>query len=298
MRLNEGDNVFDDTVSIRKEESQYLRTAIINMIPFTNVQFDIGSVGYKAESGDMDVFVDQDKIMEHFGSKDAKTAKQALAKFIHDQGYDVAIKGRNVHVRMYDSQKMPVQIDVMVIPNSEEVAPWHQHGPRGSYNDKEFKGATLFIIMNSIGKALGLKFDAFSGQLKSRETNEVVATGRDNVAKILLNPNATGNDLNTVKSIYAALQNDPQKDQKLSQAREDAKKGIIQLPESKTRDPWYRDVMSTVIVEAARIEHPEDYLLDGSKSSAIAAVDGMLSLAKEMAKAPKDVDQHFDSTTI
>jgi hypothetical protein len=86
--------------------------------------------------------------------------------------------------------------------------------------------------MNSIGKALGLKFDAFGGKLMRRDNNEVVARSRDDVAKILLNPNATGNDLNSVKSIMQALANDPNKEAKLAQARDDAAKGIITLPES------------------------------------------------------------------
>jgi len=63
-----------------------------------------------------------------------------------------------------------------------------------------------------------------------RDDNAVVAKDRDDVAKILLNPNATADDLNSVKSILKALANDPERDAKLAQARESAAKGIINLP--------------------------------------------------------------------
>jgi len=46
----------------------------------------------------------------------------------------------------------------------------------------------------------------------------------------LLNPDATADDLNSVKSILRALKDDPERDAKLAQARESAAKGIINLP--------------------------------------------------------------------
>jgi hypothetical protein len=232
MILLEGGNVFADVVDIKREYAKDLINSIKQLLPGFDLQFDIGSVGYKVQSGDMDVFMDQDQVVAKFKSKDEKTAKQSLAQFVQAKGFETAVKGRNVHVRMPLPDGTFAQVDLMVIPDSADVAPWHQHGPRGSYDDPSFKGAQNFILMNSIGKALGLKFDAFGGKLLRRDNNEVVARGRDDVAKILLNPNATGDDLNSVKTILKALENDPKKDAKLAQAREDAAKGIITLPES------------------------------------------------------------------
>ena len=232
MILLEGGNVFADVVDIKREYPKDLINSIQQLLPGFDLQFDIGSVGYKVQSGDMDVFMDQDEVVNKFKSKDEKAAKQSLAQFVQAKGFETAVKGRNVHVRMPLPDGTFAQVDLMVIPDSADVAPWHQHGPRGSYDDPSFKGAQNFILMNSIGKALGLKFDAFGGKLLRRDNNEVVARGRDDVAKILLNPNATGDDLNSVKTILKALENDPKKDAKLAQAREDAAKGIITLPES------------------------------------------------------------------
>jgi hypothetical protein len=232
MILLEGGNVFADVVDIKREYAKDLINSVKQLLPGFDLQFDIGSVGYKVQSGDMDVFMDQDQVVAKFKSKDEKTAKQSLAQFVQAKGFQTSIKGRNVHVRMPLPDGTFAQVDLMVIPDSSDVAPWHQHGPRGSYDDPSFKGAQNFILMNSIGKALGLKFDAFGGKLMRRDNNEVVARSRDDVAKILLNPNATGNDLNSVKTILKALENDPKKDAKLAQAREDAAKGLITLSES------------------------------------------------------------------
>ena len=232
MILLEGGNEYHDVVDIKREYAKDLINSIKQLLPGFDLQFDIGSVGYKVQSGDMDVFMDQDEVINKFKAKDEKAAKQSLEQFIQAKGFQTAIKGRNVHVRMPLSDGTFAQVDLMVIPDSSAVAPWHQHGPRGSYEDPAFKGSQNFILMNSIGKALGLKFDAFGGKLMRRDNNEVVARSRDEVAKILLNPNATGNDLNTVKTILKALENDPKKDAKLAQARDDATKGLITLPES------------------------------------------------------------------
>ena len=232
ITLKEGGNVFPDVVDIKQEYAKDLINSIKQLLPGFDLQFDIGSVGYKIQSGDMDVFMDQDEVVNKFKSKDEKSAKQSLAQFVQAKGFDTSVKGRNVHVRMPLPDGTFAQVDLMVIPDSADVAPWHQHGPRGSYDDPGFKGAHNFILMNSIGKALGLKFDAFGGKLMRRDNNEVVARSRDEVAKILLNPGATGNDLNSVKTIMRALANDPDKEAKLAQAREDAAKGLITLPES------------------------------------------------------------------
>lgn len=246
INLKEGGNVFPDAVDIKKEYAKDLIASIKQLLPGFTLHFDIGSVGYKIASGDMDIFLDQDEVVAKFKAKDEKTAKQSLSQFIQAKGFETAIKGRNVHVRMPLPDGTAAQVDLMVIPDSAEVAPWHQHGPRGSYDDPSFKGSHIFILMNSIGKALGLKFDAFGGKLMRRDNNEVVARNRDDVAKILLNPAATGDDLNSVKSIMRALANDPNKDAKLAQAREDEQKGLITLQES-TPAPvgsstWFRNI--------------------------------------------------------
>ncbi len=263
-KLTEGGNVFDDAGPIKKEfvpsiidDIQALMPRGLTIIPH------IGSAGFKVESGDMDVFVDAGTLIKLTGTKDEKTARVALRQYIEKQGYQCALTGRNVHVRMPTPAGTFVQVDVMVIPNAEKVAPFHQHGPSGQYDDPAFKGGQLFILYSSIAKALGLKFSPFEGKLVDRTTNEVVADSKDEVAKILLNPKATASDLSNVKTILKALSNDPLKDEKLAQAREDAKKGLITLPESRTQsDHWYRRTVESL--EAIGEKAPSPGFVNGS----------------------------------
>jgi hypothetical protein len=249
MNLTEGGNVFLDVTSIKKQyvpgiikDIQKLMPKGISIIPH------IGSAGFKVESGDMDVFVNAERIAQVFQAPDEKKARAALKAHISAQGFETALSGRNVHVRMPVPDGSFVQVDVMVIPNAEKVAPFHQHGPSCQYDDPAFKGGQLFILYSSLAKALGLKFSPFEGKLVNRETNEVVADDKDAVAKILLNPKATAADLSNVKSILRALANDPQKDAKLAQARDDAQKGLINLPESYQPGSasWFRSLSNLV----------------------------------------------------
>lgn len=261
--LMEGGNAIPSSIPVDKDDVKKVVAAVKSAMPkelSSKVQTDIGSSGYKVQSGDIDIFLDEDAVIEFFGAKDANEAKKALKSYFEKQGLPSVIKGRNVHVGVpYKDQK--AQVDVMVIKDSSTVAPWHQHGPRGAYSDPEFKGSDLFILMNSIGKALGYKFDAFGANLVRRDDNRVVARDRDKVAKILLNKNATGEDLNSVKTVLKALENDPKRDEKLAQAKEDEKKGLIRL-----NFGLQEQILSEA--DGARIQHPEDLIYwDGSKGA-------------------------------
>jgi hypothetical protein len=110
------------------------------------------------------------------------------------------------------------------------------------YDDPAFKGNQLFILLNSIGKFLGLKVDAFSGTVMRRDDNTVVADNRNDAAKLLLSPGAKGTDLNSVASVLKALEGDPDKEGKLAQAKQDQAKGLLTLPEAVTPGTaaWFR----------------------------------------------------------
>jgi hypothetical protein len=182
-----------------------------------------------------------------------KKAKQILKAHFEKQGIEANANGRNVSIgieyREQDTKELKIaQVDVMVIHDVDIVAPWHQHGPRGMYNDPDFKGSHLFILMNSIAKHLNLKFDAFAAKLLNRDTNEVVARTRKEVARVLFGPKAKENALDSVRSALKALESDPDREGKLAQARQDAAKGIINLPE--TVQPgtaaWFRQISDVV----------------------------------------------------
>lgn len=230
--ITEGGNIFGDG-DIPREAVKGIIAHVQKDLP-QGIQAipDIGSAGYKVASGDMDMFLDLAALAKLFGTADEKTTKVALSQYLADQGYKTKISGRNVHIEVpYQTSKgnRAAQVDLMVIRDAARVAPWHQHGPRGMYDDPGFKAGHMFILLNSIAKFLGLKVDAFGGTVMRRDNNEVVADNRDDAAKILLNPKATGADLNSVKTIMAALQTDPNREGKLAQAQQDVEKGLLKL---------------------------------------------------------------------
>ena len=255
MRLNEGGNAIPTSVPVAKKDVATVVATAKKIMPealLRRIQTDIGSAGYKIESGDIDVMVEAEDVVALFRTQDEKNpvlaAKKALESYFRGKGIEAKTNGNNVSIGI-PYKGAVAQVDVMVIHDASIVAPYHQHGLRGSYDDPEFKGQPIFILMNSIGKALGLKFDAFGAKLMRREDNTVVARDRDSVAKILLNPKATGEDLNSVKTILRALENDPQRDQKLAQAREDETKGLLVLPKKleEGSPSWFRQ-MQTLLV--------------------------------------------------
>lgn len=248
MYLFEGGNVFDNTGPVARDDVAGVVDTIKRELPskLQNQMIpNIGSAGYKVESGDIDVFVDEDAVIKNFGAEDAKGAKITLAQYFKAKGYDVKVTGRNVHVDVpysANGQTKYAQVDIMVIADAKRVAPWHQHGPRGMYDAPEFKAGHLYILLNSIAKFLGLKVDAFAGTVNRRDDNTVVADNRRDAAKLLLNPGAKESDLDSVASVMRALESDPDKEGKLAQARQDANKGVLTLPETITPGSaaWFR----------------------------------------------------------
>ena len=255
MKLSEGGNAIPSSVPVAKNDVAKIVATAKRLLPeplLKRMQADIGSAGYKVESGDIDLMVEAEDVVALFQTQNEKdplkSAKKALENYFIGKGIDAKTNGRNVSIGIPYGKAL-AQVDVMVIHDAAIVAPYHQHGPRGSYSDPDFKGQPIFIVMNSIGKALGYKFDAFGAKLMRRDDNTVVARDRDAVAKALLNPNATADDLNSVKSILRALEADPMKDAKLAQARDDEAKGLITLPkkiEEGTAN-WFRQMQSILV---------------------------------------------------
>lgn len=251
MYLYEGGNVFDNTSAVARENVATIVAMVKRELPSAlqkNAIPDIGSAGYKVESGDIDLFVDAKAAIKNFDVADEKQAKQALAQYFQAKGYAVKVMGRNVHVDMpykiTDGKQLYAQVDLMVIADAKRVADWHQHGPRGMYDDPQFKANQLYILLNSIAKFLGLKVDAFGGTVMRRDDNSVIADTREAAAKVLLNPGAHAADLNSVSTVLKALEGDPDREGKLAQAKQDQAKGLLTLPEDVTPGTaaWFRKI--------------------------------------------------------
>lgn len=227
--------IFEDTAPIHRKNVFDVLDIVKLKLPENlknNLIRDIGSAGYKSQSNDIDLFLDERIVTDHYKSPDSKTAKQELKNYFSDLGIKSTVKARNVHVDIpYETNDgvKHAQVDIMVIPNARKVADWHQHGLRGMYIDPNFRADHLYILLNSIGKYLGYKVDAFGGVVMRRDSNEVVADNREDAAKLLLNQGATANDLDSVKTVMKALEHDIHREDKLRQAYGDVEKGLLVL---------------------------------------------------------------------
>jgi len=185
----------------------------------------LGSTGRKPTSGDLDLAVDLSEI-----NKDQLAAK--LTQFVQSQKQDPrewVKKAGEVHFRTPiagDPNKGYVQTDFMFFPNLD-WGTFYYGGAEGS----NYKGMNRNVLMSSLAKVQGLKVGA-NGMI-SRTTDQLVKGGQDPnyVAKVLLGPAFSRENLKNVESIYAALSNNPDREVKLKDFREYLAREGLQEPQ-------------------------------------------------------------------
>ena len=295
MQLKEGGNVFKGpdgealTQRINQTDVKPTLAWLEQMLPGLDVQGNtLGSTGIKPTSGDLDVAVDSSQLTKL--QLTTRLQQWAQSHGLKPEDY-VKQTGAGVHFKTPIAgtpAKGYVQTDFMFLKN----IPWSKFvlGPVPA--DSKYKGRERNILMNSMAKALGYKLNQLAG-IADRATNEIITDDPDQVAKLLLNKSATRDNLASVESILAALEQDPARDQKLADFREHMKREGLPFMESES-DPLYTDVSDVnflarlrdrivnqgmqVIVEAAspRIEHLEDLVFEkGSRGiqEAIAIIE-------------------------
>ena len=221
MKLFEGGNVFKDAdgnaMTGRINQSDVAQTVqwieAVAGLAFPRERW-LGSTGRKPTSGDLDLAVDSSEI-----TKEQLAAK--LTAWAQSHGEDPrewVRKGGEVHLRTPINGRPEngfVQTDFMFFPNLDWGTFFYAGG-----EDSVYKGMVRNVLMSSLAKAQGLKVGA--NGMFSRTSNQLVDGGMDPdyVAKTLLGPRATKENLKNVESIYAALANDRARDAKLSDFRE------------------------------------------------------------------------------
>jgi hypothetical protein len=289
MRINEGGNVF-------KDEQGEPRTQRINLadirptVSWLETITDLplldnmlGSTGLKPTSGDLDLAVDSNQVnKEEFFNR--------LSTMIQQRGEDpgnwVRKSGTAVHLLTPIGGRAGrgfVQTDFMFLPKPE-FSKWILRSDPQS----EYKGATRNILINSMAKAMGYKLNQISG-IADRESNALISDDPDAIAKMLLNPAATREDLASVERILAALKTDPKKDAKLADFRDHMQRAGTPLDESigytdvnwmaRLRDRIVNQGMQPIF-EGVRIEHPEDMVLDAGSRGLRQALQGILAAAR------------------
>jgi len=289
--ISEGGNVFKDA----EGQPRTQRINLADVVPtvrwletITGLELQdnmLGSTGIKPTSGDLDLAVDSNKVnKEEFFQK--------LSSMISSRGEDpknwVRKTGTAVHLLTPIAGRPGtgfVQTDFMFLPKPEFSKWIMQHDPKSNY-----KGATRAVLINSMAKSMGYKLNQIAG-IADRATNELITDDPDEIARMLLNPRATRDDLRSVESVMAALKNDPERNKKLEDFLAHMEREGTPITEqvyteyndvhflARLRDRIVNQGM-VPIFEGVRIEHPEDMVLDAGSRGLRQALSGIQAAAK------------------
>jgi hypothetical protein len=280
MQLVEGGNVFKDTNGrpltqrINQTDVKPTLAWLDEMLPGLDLQNNtLGSTGIKSTSGDLDLAIDSAQVTKD--QLEYRLKQWAISHGFKPEDY-VRKSGTAVHFLTPITGRPDrgyVQTDFMFLQN----VPWSKFVLSAMPADSQYKGRERNVLMNSIAKSLGYKLNQIAG-IADRTTNKVISDDPDAVAKMLLNRQATREDLASVETIMSALERDPKRDAKLADFREHmAREGIpFEQPVAENTELYtevnflarLRDRIvnqgMVPIMEAAnpRIEHLEDLVFE------------------------------------
>jgi hypothetical protein len=292
MNLTEGGNVFKDAEGSPRTQRINLadiKPTVAWLEKITDLPLAdnmLGSTGTKPTSGDLDLGVDSNKVdKEEFFKK--------LSDMIAARGEDpknwVRKSGTAVHLLTPIAGRANtgfVQTDFMFL-SKPDFSKWILRQDPAS----EYKGATRAVLINSMAKSMGYKLNQIAG-IANRDTNELITDDPDEIARMLLNPRATRDNLSSVERIMAALKTDPRREQKLADFRDHMERAGTPIAENTEVYTEYNEVNimarlrdrivnqgMQIIVEGVRIEHPEDMVLDQGSRGLNQALQGILTAA-------------------
>lgn len=207
-----GGRVFDGTSDFDHNAIEELLDDVNNkVLKGTGIEcIPVGSAATPTpgkRSGDLDVIVDENAVITFFKSKNVKEAKQQLAQYIGERGYNTKVIGTNVHVQMPLGTESH-QLDIMVVADAAQTAKFHTHNiPQGS----PYKGIHKQLAIAKLAKAKGMLWSAWRGLFQRNEkgkAGEFISNDLNVIAQTLLGGNSNANDLGSLESILASLPKD------------------------------------------------------------------------------------------
>ena len=209
----------------------------------------------KIESGDVDVFMDTDRIKQKLKldpNMDDKEVRKIVAAHV-GKHYPALQIGTNVHLGFPTGQEIEglpayYQIDLMTMQHAHEIARHHEHDY--SVKDTPYKGVDQQLALASLVNTIPghpprtFQYHGFGGALKNRATGEVVTRDIDKVAELVLGPGHSAQELGNVESIIAAVGGI--ESPRLQQFRDDMAKKYPQLKEG-TVD-WFKSIRSKLAI--------------------------------------------------
>ena len=227
--INEGGNIFKDTPTVRINREHVVPTVkwLEKYTGLPLVDNMMGSTGRKPTSGDLDLAVDVNNI-----SKDELVSRlQALAgKIGLDPKTSVVKSGISVHFYTpISGSEGYVQTDFMFMPDVE----WGKFQMSG--DSGKFTGADRARVLASIAKSRGFKITGAG--MMARESGKFFSKDLDDIARALLGPGASGDDICGVETMVSALRTSKDSDAKtiLAQAAESLSQYNVNILESKRK---------------------------------------------------------------
>jgi len=208
--IKEGGNIFPDSVSFdHKIIPQIMKTvnSVLQKTGSTAIPIGSGATPTPGKvSGDLDMIVDVDQLKQHFNMEDQpdKVIRQKLRQVFDLAGLNTGQSGTSVHIEIPVGDNTH-QVDIMVVPNADNVAKVHTHSIQ---HGSKWKGVNKQIALANIAKSKNMLWSPYQG-LFNRDANgkkaDLITNNIDEVARTLLGPNATGKDIGSVEQILAAL---------------------------------------------------------------------------------------------
>ncbi len=237
-----GGNVFQGTNDFDHQNIEQILKTVNQALAGTGIEaIPVGSAATPTpgkRSGDLDVIVDQEAVMNYFDVRDPKAGRKMLNDYISNKGLETAQTGINVHVRVPVGSESH-QVDIMVVSNAPTVAQFHKHDiPQ----DSPYKGKHKQLLMAMIAKDNNMMWSAWQGLFSRNEAGkkgEFITGDLNEIAQALLGPNATAKDLGSVESIVAAH---PNGEELLQRVEQDPNWTTVKT-EGKTEYQWFRSVM-------------------------------------------------------
>jgi hypothetical protein len=304
MILNEGGNIFKDgqgralTQRINQTDVKPTIAWLEQLTGLSLQDATLGSTGRKPTSGDLDLAVDVNQTTKE--QLIARLTQWAQSHKLKPEEW-IRKSGISVHLRTPINGRPDdgyVQTDFMFlkdVPFSKFIL--------SAPSDSNYRGQDRNVLINSIAKSLGYKLNQTAGLMTRTEPNQLVTNDPDQLAKILLNKTATAEDLHSVETIIAALDQDPKRDEKLADAREHFAREGVPFFESEAPQQVYSEVNflsrlrdrivnqgmvplveSRPLMEAAvRIEHLEDLVFEKGTRGIKEALDIITHAAEDTA---------------
>jgi hypothetical protein len=257
-----GSKIFGDTVPFQKKYADELREKMNKYLAKLGLEcVPVGSTSDPDRdpeelASDLDNMVDLDDIIRALNvqtnpadKKDTieKAARRELSNAIQQMGLQTSQAGVNVFVRLPYGPNAH-QVDLECIRKVGKVSKYHQHRiPRGS----PYKGVSKQLMIASLAKQKGYVYSAWEGlyaRTPENKKGELVADEWDDIAKVLLGPNANGHNLSSVEAIMKSM---PAEDAQalLAHVQQDknwVEKGRVAVQE----DPlvWFKNISQKLVV--------------------------------------------------